>query len=259
MSHNISYKQDDSRADFLHNLRNRVADDLRIIASLHDREPDNNFINDLKKIDFPFCLTIIPDSGPGAEAVKLLQQSLIEFPNVIDNNTLNDLAADYASIYLNHNISASPQESVWIDEDSLVCQESMFQIRDCYEKYDLTIPDWRLRSEDHLVYQLQFIAWLSAHDNDLETLQKMAQFMDNHLLRWLGNFAERVLVRCDTQYFAGTAALSAAYCEELRDIIAEILDQDRPSREEIDERMKPGQTRAEEMPVQFVPGMGPAV
>jgi len=252
-----SYSDDSS--DFLHNFRNHVAEDLKIMASLHDREPDNILINDLKKMDFPFCLTITFDSGPGAEAIALLQQSLSTFPEAIDKNTLDDLAADYASIYLNHNISASPQESVWIDEDSLVCQESMFQIRDYYEKHGLTIPDWRIRSEDHLVYQLQFLAWLLTHDNDLETLQKMARFMDEHLLRWLGNFAERVLVRCDTQYFAGTAALTAAYCEELRDIIAEILEQPRPSREEIDERMKPGQTTAEESPVQFMPGMGPAV
>lgn len=246
-------------ADFLISFRKRAAEDLTIIASLHDKEPDQAQIDQLKAIDFPFCLTIIPDSGPGADALALLQQALEELSTTIDSKTLDNLAADYAAIYLNYNISASPEESVWIDEDSLVCQDTMFQVRDWYKKYGLGIPDWRMRPDDHLVYQLQFLAWMLAQKDSSDSLQQLAVFMDEHLLRWLGNFGERVLTRCDTQYFAGLAALTAAYCEELRDIIAEILGQDRPSREEIDERMKPGQTKPEEMPVQFVPGMGPAV
>lgn len=245
--------------DFLSTFRTRVAEDLKIMASLHDKEPDQTQIDELKKIDFPFCLTILPDSGPGAEAMALFQQSLAEFSKYIDRETLDNLAADYAAIYLNHNLSASPEESVWIDEDSLVCQDTMFQVRGWYEKYGLGIPDWRLRPDDHLVYELQFLAWMLDQDDKPETLEQLAIFMDEHLLRWLGNFGERVLARCDTQYFAGLAALTAAYCEELRDIIAEILGQARPSREEIDERMKPGRAKPEEMPVQFVPGIGPAV
>ena len=245
--------------DFLSIFRTRVAEDLNILASLHDHEPNQTQIDELKKIEFPFCLTIVPDSGPGAESMALLQQSLAEFSNYIDRETLDNLAADYASIYLNHNISASPEESVWIDEDSLVCQDTMFQVRDWYDKYGLGIPDWRLRPDDHIVYELQFLAWMLNQDDQQETLEQLAIFMDEHLLRWLGNFGERVLARCDTQYFAGLAAITAAYCEELRDIIAEILEQARPTREEIDERMKPGQAKPEEMPVQFVPGMGPAI
>ena len=247
------------KSDFLTTFRMRVAEDLKLMASLHDKEPDAVLINELKKIDFPFCLPIVPDSGPGAEAMALLQQSLTEFTDTIDSNILNNLAADYASIYLNHSISASPEESVWIDEDSLVCQDTMFQVRGWYKQYGLGIPDWRMRPDDHVVYELQFIAWLLNRDNRLQTLEHAAKFMDEHLLRWLGNFAERVLSRCDTQYFAGMVGLTAAYCEELRDIIAEILEQARPTREEIDERMKLNQDKPEEMPMQFVPGVGPAV
>ncbi len=245
--------------NFLSTFRMRVAEDLNMLATLHDREPDTALLQELKKIDFPFCLTIIPKTGPGAEAMSLLQESLAKFSGDVDENTLDNLAADYASIYLNHNISASPEESVWIDEDSLVCQQSMFDVRSWYEAYGLEIPNWRQRPDDHLVYELQFISRLLDKDESLATLEQTATFMDEHLLRWLGNFGERVLGRCDTQYFAGVAALTAAYCEELRDILAEILSQPRASREEIEERIKPKQAQAEDTPVQFMPGMGPAV
>lgn len=243
---------------FLQAFRERVAEDLQLLATLHEREPDGPLITELKAMEFPSCLTLQPTTEPATEAQDLMQQALRSLPDTLDQTILNELAADYASIYLNHNIAASPAESVWVDEDSLMCQLSMFQVRSWYESYGLGIPDWRQRPDDHLVYELQFIAWLLNQGNEIETLEQIATFMDEHLLRWLGNFGERVAARCDTPYFAGLGALTAAYGEELREILAEILQQPRPSREEIDTRMKPGQ-QPEEVPVTFAPGVGPVV
>ena len=240
--------------NILESFRAHVAEDLQLLATLHDHEPGQALIKELKLLSFPSDLTLILDTQPGIESAALMHQALSSLPDDSDQLILDELAADYASIYLNHNISASPEESVWLDEDSLMCQDSMFQVRAWYESHGLGIPDWRLRPDDHLVYQLQFIAWLLAQDNDMETLEKAATFMDEHLLRWLGNFAERVIARCDSPYFAGVAGITAAYCETLRDILADMLQKPRPSREEIEERMQPKQ-QAAPVPVAFVPGM----
>lgn len=241
--------------EWLPNFRARVAEDLRLLALLHDREPDTALLLGLRKIGFPACLTLTLDDEAGAEGAALMRQALAESPQ---QASLDDLAADYAGIYLNHHIGASPQESVWIDEDSLACQQSMFQVRACYASHGLEVPDWRLRADDHLVYQLQFVAQLLGKDHDLQSLEEAAIFMDEHLLRWLGNFGERVLKRCSTAYFAGAAAVTAAYCEELRDILAELLQQPRPSFAEIEKRMQP-RRQQQAVPVAFVPGLGPAV
>jgi len=239
-------------------FRRHVAEDLLLLATLHDREPDSELLQQLKSLDFPYCLTFVPDTGPIAGSVSLLNKTLSELPAHPDQDIMDELAADYASIYLNHKISASPEESVWLDEDSLMCQDSMFQVRSWFESEGLGIPDWRIRPDDHLVYQLQFIAHLLKKDDKMETLGQVATFMDEHLLRWLGNFAERVLTRCETAYFAGIAAVTAANGEELRDMLADILQQSRPSREAIELRMKP-KPAPQEVPVSFVPGTGPVV
>ena len=244
--------------ELLHAIRKHVSEDLQLLATLHDREPEAALIAELKAMGFPSCLTLLPTTGPATEAIALVQHALLALPDAPDQATLDDLAADYASIYLNHNIGASAEESVWVDEDSLMCQLSMFQVRTWYESFGLGIPDWRQRPDDHLVYELQFIAWMLNQDDEIETLEQVATFMDEHLLRWLGNFGERVAARCDTPYFAGVCALTAVYCEELRDILAELTQQPRPSREEIDKRMKPRQP-VEEVPVTFTPGVGPVV
>ncbi len=246
--------------DLLLRFRQRVAEDLALLATLHDYEPDTALVKALTKLDFPYCLTLLSTDGPGVEAQTLMRATLVDIGALLktENNILDELAADYASIYLNHSISASPLESVWLDEDSLMCQTSMFQVRNWYESYELGIPDWRIRPDDHLVYQLQFMAALLNLDDTMQTLEKLATFMDEHLLRWLGNFSERVMVRCETSYFANNAVITATYSEKLRDLLADILNQPRPSRDEIDARMQP-KPAAKEVAVSFMPGMGPAV
>lgn len=246
--------------DLLRQFRDRVAEDLRILAALHDREPDSTLASELRAIDFPRSLTLPLANGPAREAVFIMEQSLKQLLPEPDSGIIDELAADYASIYLNYGIGASPEESVWIDEDNLICQNSMFQVRQWYESFGLSVPDWRTRPDDHLVYQLQFIAHMleRGEGTDTEVLRQVATFMDEHLLRWVGSFAQRVMQRCDTPWFAGAASLTAAYAEELRDILCEILQQPRPTPEEIEERMQP-RKQAEEVPVTFMPGMGPVV
>jgi TorA maturation chaperone TorD len=245
--------------DFLSTFRGRVAEDLHILASIHDKEPGTELIKNLKEIEFPECLTIQSQSKLGTEAARLLSASIKTLTEKINDKILDELAVDYAGIYLNHSFSASPEESVWVDEDGLVCQQSMFQVRNWYHQYHLTIPDWRQRPDDHLVYELQFIAFLMEQDDSEQTLNHIAKFMDEHLLRWLGDFSERVMTRCDTQFFAGAAAVTASYCEDLRNILAELTGNPRPTFEEIEERMKPKAVETEEVPLQYMPGMGPTV
>lgn len=251
-------QQKNEAPDVLEIFRKQTAEDLQLLAILHDREPDAQLLQQLRHADFPTVLGLKLESESGLQAIDLMQRAIASLPEAITTRFLDELAADYASVYLNHNIHASPEESVWLDEDSLICQDSMFQVRSWFERYGLEISNWRIRPDDHLVYQLQFIAHLLEKQDGMESLLQTATFMDEHLLRWLEDFGQRVSQRCDTPYFAGVAALTAAYCEELRELLSEILQQPRPSKKEIEERMQPAR-HTEPVPVKFVPGIGPAV
>jgi len=246
----------DSRLSRFFNI---VAEDLQMLSLLHDREPDVDFIHLLQEQRFPDGLGLRLTSERGREACDVMAEVLRMLPETMDQPALDDLAADYASIYLNHRIQASPEESVWINEENLTHQDSMFQVREWYARYGMEAPDWRSRPDDHLVLELEFIGRLLSQPVDQEQLQEVSRFMDDHLLRWLMDFAERVASRCDTPYFASMAMLTGTYCEELRDLIAEVLGEARPSKQEVEERMQP-RVRAENgVPVKFMPGMGPVV
>lgn len=232
-----------------------VAQDLTELAVLHDTEVDASLLRSLKQSGFP-ALRLKLESRPAQEASALLERALTEIPESPDPQLIDDLAADFAGIYLTYAYRASPNESVWTDEENLERQQSMFEVRDYYRQHGLGVENWRIRSDDHLVIQLQFLAHLLSGDCEMDQIATVACFMDEHLLRWLMPFAKRVVSRCATSFYAGTNLLTAAYCEELRDLLADILDQPRPTQAEIELRMQHGDAASTEAVVPFVPGAG---
>lgn len=234
-----------------------VADDLDMLAVLHAGEVTRERIAQLKAIGFPENLGLRLNDESGREASRFMVEVLQELPDTLDNATFDRLAADYSSIYINNTLRAAPAESVWLDEEGLAYQQPMFQVRNWYRRYGLSVENWRKRSDDHLVMQLQFVAYLCRQIDKPENLSDIARFLDEHLLRWLMDFARRVTARCDTDFYAGICLLTAAYCEQLRDLIAMVTGEPRPSPEEIAERMNPHK-RAENTTLQFVPGAAPS-
>jgi TorA maturation chaperone TorD len=242
----------------LERFRIEVAEDLLTLAVLHDRELDRDRIMALWDGCYSEFLGLRLNSERGRESLSGFRKGLTDIPTSLDQQTLDILAAEYADIYLNNSFGASPCESVWIDDDHLLMQEPMFQIREHYQKHGLEVQNWRMRTDDHLVHQLHFISHLLEDDSREENLELAARFMDEHILRWIGDFADRVSARCATGFYDGLAQLTAAYLEELRDILAELLGQPRPSREEIEERMKPKVAVQVQGPQPYVPGTAPS-
>ncbi|MEA3290773.1 MAG: molecular chaperone TorD family protein [Pseudomonadota bacterium] len=249
----------------LSQFREAVAEDLRQLAALHDREPDRELIHALHAARFPENMGLQLASEAGIAACRRVAEGLALLPDPPDQEIVDWLAVDYADIYLSHALRASPFESVWLDEDQLLNQQPMFEIRKWYEHYGVATQNWRQRSDDHITIQLQFLALLllpapDEEESEAETrLADAARFMDEHLLRWLPDFALRVSERCGTVYFAGVALLSDAYLDQLRDHLAALLDQPRPSRKEIDERLAPKNEKgSEEIMCNQSPGAAPS-
>ncbi|MBU0500025.1 MAG: molecular chaperone TorD family protein [Gammaproteobacteria bacterium] len=243
-------------SDTLTQFRLGVARDLGLFAFLHHREPDAERLERLGDPGSSIELSLRLSSKEAEEALRALNHGMADLRQGT-KILLDEHAAEFAAIYLNHGMGASPCESVWIDEDGLIMQEPMFQVREWYARYGLAAPDWRLRPDDHLVSQLEFISLLFERGTP-EAVSDAVRFMDEHLLRWIGAFGQRVSQRALTPFYAGLALLTAVYLDELRDILARLLDAPRPTAEEVDERMRPGRSAIpEECPAPFAPGAGP--
>jgi TorA maturation chaperone TorD len=233
-----------------------VALDLGTLAVLHNAELDDAILGQLKLAGFPEGIGLRLTGDAGREAMVFLSQAMDQLSSPLSCDDLNDLAADYAAIYLTYGLHASPCESVWLDQENLGMQAPMFQVREFYRHFDLTAANWRMRPDDHLVIELHFLSCLMG-DEHPQALPEAARFLDEHLLRWLPRFADRVSARCATPFYAGTARLTAAYCHELRDILAGLLGEARPTAEEVEARMQP-RAAPQAMPMNYVPGVAPS-
>ena len=238
--------------------RQAVASDLRQLAILHIRELTLEDLNGLIENRFPESLGFRLTSENGKSCLDFVQKSLEDIKE-INQQLLDELAMDFAGIYLNHQYQVSPCESVWFDDENLIFQEAMFAVREFYNKYALEAENWRVMPDDHLALQIQFIAHLLDHDETKETLLDLSRFLDEHILRWIDRFAAKVNKRCSTQFYAGINILTAQYLEEVRDMLAALLEIPRETAEQIEKRLAREKSKPElVVPLKFMPGVSPS-
>lgn len=232
-----------------------LAEDAATLAILQDSELMPPVLVGLRELGFPDNLGLLPQDDVSRQAFTMVREVVASFPATPEAAFVDDLAADFAAIYLTGALGASPYESYWLSDDHLICQDAMFDMRTLYAEAGLKVPNWRMRPDDHLVFQLQFIAHRLnriAKDDDWRAL---AHFLDFHLLRWLPDFASRVVNRCDTSFYAALALLTDVWSQQLRDLIAQHLGEARPAAEQIEEQLRTQRMIVtQEVPIHFMPG-----
>lgn len=237
---------------------NAIAEDAEALAALHDRELTPALAAALRETRFPDSLGLLPQTSAHLSAWQAMATGVASLPtDAAEARAWDDLAAEYAAIYLTGTYGASPYESVWTDDDHLTCQGAMFELRELYAQAGLRVTDWRQRADDHLVLQLLYIAHAARHAASQDDWRALATMLDEHLLRWLPDFATRIAVRSPSPFYVGLAVLTTAWLDTLRDLLAGALHESRPTRVEVEERLRARrQTAPEPVPVHFVPGMG---
>lgn len=239
-------------------LRDALVEDLDQLIRLHDRELDAEILAALKVAAFPNGLALSAADEAGRTAHSNMVAALHAMP------TLDELAADYAAIYLNNRFGASPYESVWLSDEHLACDRSMFELREIYAAAGWQVSDWRSRFDDHLVLQLQYLRQVLASAAPQGYFlwgavgpEKLAVFIDQHLGYWLPDWAQRVSAHCNTAFYAALAELTYVWLRRFRELFGEIHDLPLPSREEMGALInrKLALDKAEIAPIRFVPGI----
>lgn len=238
-------------------LRAAVADDIAVLARLHD-DPSPEVIDALAAIPPTQWLQLGLGSARAADGRALLADALTAWSGPVPQDASDEIAVDHANIYLLYTYRAAPSESPWRDPEGLERQSPMFDVADWYRRHGLAAQDRQKRPDDHLVVELQFLAWLIDPSTGPAELAEAAAFLDQHLLAWVPQFCDRVATRCATPYFAGIALLTAAYLDELRDELAQRAGLPRPVAA-VDGAVKPVEpTSASEVMTRYIPGAAPS-
>ncbi len=192
-----------------------AADMLDILIRLHDREVDRELLAGLRDNQFAAWFGEQLQSPAGKSAAKAFGAALADLKEPISDDVLDVLAAEYADLYLTHGYRVSPSGSVWLTEDHLERQLPMFDVRDWYAYYDITVPDWRVRADDHLVHELQFVSFLCRLGSQVGATDA-ARFLDAHVLTWLPEFCRQAGQRVLAPLYTSVADLTVVVLDELR-------------------------------------------
>lgn len=196
------------------------AQDLRLLALLHDREPTAELIDTLRATPTEDLFSLPLGDERGERALQFFADALAPDLTATTSRGLEELAADHAAIYLTHTHRVHPSESPWIDPEGLTSQQPMFAVRDWYRHWGLEVPNWRVRPDDHLVVQIGFVTHLLDAVDQSTALVDAARFLDRHLLRWIGAFTDGVTARCWMAYWAAVAEVTMVHLTALRERLA---------------------------------------
>lgn len=196
-------------------LLEALADGLGVLIRFHDREIDSALISLLREHQIAAGFFELVSSAAAQQALADLEAALEALGTPPDPEALDLLAAEYADLFLTHGYRVSPSGSVWLTEDKLERQLPMFDVREWYTHYGISVPNWRVRADDHLVHELQFIEFLLRR-GDLVSVQDAGNFMDAHVLPWVPEFCAQAESRVVQPLYRAVMALSAALLEEIR-------------------------------------------
>jgi TorA maturation chaperone TorD len=191
---------------------------LGLLIRLLDREADAALLTGLRAIQAPDLFAALLPEAEGQAGAEALRLALADLPEPPSDADLDALAADYADIFLTHGYRLAPNASVWLTEEKLERQGPMFEVRDWYAHYGITVPDWRKRADDHIVHELQFLGLLLDLGTDTG-LQDAAHFLDAQLLPWVPEFGRRMAARAREPLYGAAGLICAAFLEALRDRI----------------------------------------
>ncbi|MGI1657363.1 MAG: TorD/DmsD family molecular chaperone [Desulfitobacterium sp.] len=141
------------------------------------------------------------------EVLEQVLQALASEPE----QALDKLNGEYTYLFIGPNsLPAPPWESVYLTKERVLFQESTLNVRRAYLKYNFLPANYPHEADDHLGLELDFMAHLSQlaqehfeHDRTEEMktiLEDQEAFLRDHLLQWIGDFAQDIQ-KSKTHYF----------------------------------------------------------
>jgi TorA maturation chaperone TorD len=189
-----------------------------LLGRLLYQEPDREWISSL------FREGVFTESPFGSEqpavvrGLKRTQEWGKLESGLLPETLFKDLQADYFALFVGiSRVLASPWESVYFNSERLVFQKQTLEVRGWYRRFGLQVEKLNQEPDDHIGLQLAFLAQLTSLSlnaleagnlEQVEALQSAkAEFLEEHLLRWEGQWYESVQQHARTDFFRGISDL----------------------------------------------------
>jgi len=190
-----------------------------LLARLFGEEPDPDFLRELHRRQV-FMTFLYADENPEVrEGTQRVAAHLAEL-ETLGEDGFEALRWDYTRLFIGPDrLPAPPWESAYLTEERLLFQESTLEVRRAYRKYGLLPRNFPHEADDHIGFELEFMARLCRLAADEEgtpreqVLADQRAFLHEHLQRWVPAFARDVEAHATTGFFRGAAGLLKGFLE----------------------------------------------
>ena len=196
----------------------------RFLAGVYLYEPTDEQIETMAHTAFP---TDESEIGRGYAMIA-------EYLRHRDTGTRQEIAVDYAHTFLGagnyDKLMAPPYESVYTSEEHLLMQDARDGALHYYRTEGLDLPEENTTPEDHLGFEMQFMATLveraaeALRGGDEAEFARLVGvqrgFFSEHLANWLPAFTADIDRHCKTNYYRGVALLTRGLLAEEREVLA---------------------------------------
>jgi putative dimethyl sulfoxide reductase chaperone len=202
----------------------------QFLARAFRKEMDHELLDEIVQLDF--------SANSGVQEIDKGFQMLGRFLQGLNETTLNDLATDYARIFLGAGPrqagGAFPYESVYTSPQGLLMQEARDRVVEFYRQEGLQCSTDFHDAEDHIAQELEFVAYLcdktgqalEEQDDDavVHYLHKQRGFIDSHLCAWAPRLCTDVASIAATDFYKAIALITSGYLVIDQNLLADLLE-----------------------------------
>lgn len=186
-----------------------------LLAAVYRQEMTADLLQQVKD---PRFLGVLSDLG--AEGID----DLLQKP---EDELLEDLAVEYARLFLGPGKHISPHESVHFQRDDgqwgKLWGASTVEVKKFIESTGLNYTEEYKGLPDHISVEFEFMQQLTLHeekvwkeaDADKAAGYRRAEkkFVEEHLMRWIPGFCEKVIQEAELPFYRAMAALTRSFIE----------------------------------------------
>ena len=186
-----------------------------LLASVYRQEVTSDLIQQIKDPQF---LGVLSDLGT---------ERLDTFLQKPENELLGDLAVEYARLFLGPGKHISPHESVHHQREDgqwgKLWGASTAEVKKLIEATGLSYSDDFKGLPDHITVEFEFMqqltlceeqAWEETDTDKVTTCRQVEKkFIEEHLVRWIPAFCEKVIQEAELPFYRAVAALTRSFIE----------------------------------------------
>jgi TorA maturation chaperone TorD len=188
---------------------------LKVLATAFYLPPAEPFLTGLSAEDLLADWPLASDDSDTARGLQLLRTFL---GGAQPAALLPALREDHTALFIGlMQVDAPPWESVYLSRDHLLFDEQTVAVREFYARFGLQIPHIDREPDDHIGYELLFLAHLLEQASQalqggdgaaaVRFMHAARTFFAAHPQQWVLLFIVRLEQRARTDYYRGLAYL----------------------------------------------------